>query len=320
MVLLTAVTRRANANLLAFTHSTIASLSTRGNETTAYFPSKLPFVTSHLPVSHGDCVERLLSAAHAHGITVHLGLELNYGFADATTYLSNHSARDLFSLAASHNLALMHELHELYGGRFARTLRGFYDSNEINDVEWNDWRESHFYTIWMQHYLRPTHSLPSQLGLQSSNAPYFCHSGVSPPGWGPGAVAAFYGKLIGDVGSAGLEHLWVQDCIGVSTGRLAAKSLGRWFDSPSEVVPFYRALGEMAAAVKPPRALWSDTEIFEEGSLDRNYSAAPAARVLKQLSTEAPFVRGAVSFAWQYLSPYMGKPGARDLYERYRRG
>ena len=137
--------------------STIASLATHGNETTAYFPSRLPFVTSHLRADK-DCIAQLLTAAQVHGLKVHLGLELNYGFADATTYLSDRSARELFSLAAMHNVALMHELHELYSGRFAHTLQGFYDSNEINDVEWSAWRESRFYSIWMQDYLRPTHS------------------------------------------------------------------------------------------------------------------------------------------------------------------
>ena len=302
--------------MCASPRSTIASLATRGNETTAYFPSQLPFVTAHVSGSKGDCIAQLLAAAQAHGFTVHLGLELNYGFADAKTYTSNHSAHELFSTAANHNVALMHELHELYSGRFADTLRGFYDSNEINDVEWTVWRESHFYGRWIQDYLRPTHSEPSQFGLQSSNAPYFCHSGASPLEWGPSAVSAFYRKLIADVG-AGLEHLWFQDCVGVSTGRLAAKSPGRWFKSPAEVVPFYESLHKMFASLKPARELWSDTEIFEEGSLDRNYSAAAAERVFEQLAVESPYVGGAVSFAWQYLSPYMGKAGAAKLYDRY---
>ena len=129
-------------------------------------------------------------------------------------------------------------------------------------------------------------------------------------------VSAFYRKLITDVG-AGLEHWWFQDCIGVSTGRLFAKSPGTWFKSPAEVVPFYESLNKMFASLKPTRALWSDTEIFEEGALDRNYSAVAAERVFEQLSVESPYVGGAVSFAWQYLSPYMGKTGAAKLYDRY---
>ena len=234
------------AHLGMSTIVTIASISTRGNGTTAYFPSRLPFVTNVL--AGGDCVKRLLTAAQQHGLTVHLGLELNYDFDLAETYATNASAVGLFSVAASHNAALTNELHERYASKFPKTLVGVYDSNEINDVEWSKWREARFYGLWVQHYLRPTHTLPSQFGLQSSNAPYFCHSGTV-ASWNPASVATFYRQLLQDV--PGLQRLWVQDCIGVSTGRLSARSPGTWFASPTEVAPFYSALSKMAASLQP---------------------------------------------------------------------
>ena len=68
-------------------------------------------------------------------------------------------------------------------------------------------------------------------------------------------------------------------------------------------------LALMMKSLDPPRILWSDTEIFSNEIVaghEVNYSSAPTARVLEQLNGEAPYVSGAASFAWQYLSPSLG--------------
>ena len=237
---------KAMAALKMDTVVTIASVATdKTGATLAYYPSALPFVSSWLP-GRGDCVGSLLEAAHAHGgFTVHLGLELNYGF---NSEFANASAAELFyRTAASHNAQVLAELHQRCthqsphspphpthprraqpalhqhaavprpcshaggllrtdGSRYAGTFVGVYDSNEINDVEMSVWATAAYYTIWVQHYLRPTHSAAAKLRLPSSNAPYFCHSG-NIPGWGPAAVARFYKRLLTDVGP-GLRRLW----------------------------------------------------------------------------------------------------------------
>ena len=65
----------------------------------------------------------------------------------------------------------------------------------------------------------------------------------------------------------------------------------------------------------------SDTEIFSNeifNGHEVNYSAAPTARILEQLNGEASHVGGAVSFAWQYLSPTLGlSKGATRLHSEY---
>ena len=102
---------KAMAALKMDTVVTIASVATdKTSATLAYYPSALPFVSSWLP-GRGDCVGSLLEAAHAHGgFTVHLGLELNYGF---NSEFANASAAELFyRTAASHNAQVLAELHQ----------------------------------------------------------------------------------------------------------------------------------------------------------------------------------------------------------------
>eukprot|EP01045_Picozoa_sp_COSAG04_P042461 COSAG04_NODE_13424_length_606_cov_11.201183_2_plen_136_part_01 len=98
-----------------------------------------------------------------------------------------------------------------------------YDSNEINDVEMSVWATAAFYTPWLEHYLRPTHSAAAKYELPSSNAPYFCHAGNKIPGWGPAAVARFYKRLLTDVGP-GLRRLWGKRSCACSLHGFLAKS------------------------------------------------------------------------------------------------
>ena len=298
----------AMAALRMDTIVTISSVDTEpaGNRSTAFYPSMLPFVTEWLE-GKADCIGNLLHAAQARGgFHVHLGLELNRGFDEAFWHGSSNVT--FFREAASHNMQIMGELQQLYGQRYAGTLVGVYDSNEINDVEMNYWATKVYYLPWVRHYLRPTHMHAVTLNLTSSNAPYFCHSGPNPAGWGPAAVAAFYRKMLDDI-RPGMQRLWVQDCVGVSTGELYANLSGDWFRHPRDVLPFYAALAATMRGLDPPRLLWSDTEIFSNEIIaghEVNYSAAPVERVLQQLNGEAAYVGGAVSFSWQYLSPSLG--------------
>jgi hypothetical protein len=245
----------AMAALRMDTIVTISSVSTEANKSTAFYPSALPFVSTWLE-GKADCVGKMLEAAHKRrSFQVHLGLELNYAF-DRTWWRGSGNV-SFFQLAAAHNIQIMEELQQLYRKKYAGTLVGVYDSNEINDVEMNYWEERVYYRPWIENYLRPTHSHATTLNLTSSNAPYFCHSGSNPAGWGPAAVAAFYRKMLDDI-KPRMQRLWVQDCLGVSTGELYGNRSGNWFDHPAEVLPFYSALAAMTKSLEPPRSLWSD--------------------------------------------------------------
>jgi hypothetical protein len=250
-------------------------------ETDALYPTAAGGLTE-IP---GEPIEKLLTAADATGMDVHLGLVLtndwwnntDAGFLDDLTALSEDVATELWAQYGEHP-----------------SLVGFYLPQEIDNMTWVD-EDARGRLV--DHYLAPLSEHVKSLdpGLIVSSAPFFNTAYQSATDYG-----AWWSATLGE--TPALDLLVPQDGIGAEHATL------------SDVGDYFAALG--AACAGNDRAMWTDLEVYAlEGD-----GAVPAdiERIADQLAYEIPLVDGSVCWELGYLSPSRG-PASLDLYLDYGR-
>lgn len=235
-----------------------------------------------------DSIERILAAADAHGMDVHLGVHLDPGQFSGTFNLTANTSR---------GIATMHELHTRYGGH--DSLAGWYMPQEFSD-----------YTVFHEPALRDNlvtytrdltveaHSLSGKTMMIS---PYF---GQNPNGT---AYAAWWDTT--GLPATGVDIFNLQD--GVGTHRTTIAESRGVFEAMAPVMAEHGV------------AFWANNESFNQTHgwpVDgQPFAAVPTSIITfrQQLESTSPLVAKSVTFEFSnYFSP-QGSAAAAALYGDY---
>lgn len=250
--------------------------------------------TSFCPDDAPCLVDKVLDHADRFGLGVLVGLAHRSDFwdrikapaEDRRAYLAG--LRDA-SLATAAGLAPVVGRHP--------SFRGWYLSEEIDDVSWNDPAERR---ILVEHLAE----LSFRLRAETADAFRIGVSGFSNAALAPDGLTALWTDILG---ASAIDVLLFQDGIGVGKLTLA------------ELDPYLAAVSEATHSAN--RTLWVVVETFERtDNGDDTFTARPASlgRIEAQLAVAAIHADTLIAFSVpEYMTP-LGGPAATALFRRYR--
>ena len=291
--------------------SAIAGGCTLGTYT-AFYATKLTPANCYLPsAGSGGTLEKLLDAAAAHNVSVHITPAMPhtpFAWPPSQETQPNKTVATYFAQLTDLQYRAFADIRAAYP-QHRDTIRGVYTALE----QWNgpSWMSPHvadpLATEYFQALATRVKALDATLAVWAS--PYYVGNQTLHT---TAASAADYGAY--------WQRLWSLapsfDWIGLQDAR------GWQGNSDKEVAQALAALATAAATEK--RELWSNIELFEGWPLPCEYPTkcgrhpAPMARIAKQLASEAPLV-GGKHIAWEWtscLSPYTNADTAQ-LYKDY---
>tara|TARA_R100000027_G_scaffold67028_1_gene64267 strand:- start:172 stop:1644 length:1473 start_codon:yes stop_codon:yes gene_type:complete len=243
----------------------------------AYFEPAPEQYTEFYPV-----LNRLFEAAEGQPINIVLGLSHD------PLYWKNietrNDVRDVyFRVRSSHNLRIQESLLELFED--IPNWTGYYLSEEIDDINWREPAEEE---VFHQYLLRSSRIIEDRDENRSVSISSFFRKRTAP--------STYSGNLRDLMNSTTIDHLWIQDGIGVE------------MLSASLIEPYYRALATQFST--PPPSIGVVVEIFEmTSSAGEPFAAqtALASRVENQLKN-ASLTRGPITLfsLFDYADPRQG--------------
>lgn len=250
-------------------------------------------LAENIVVEFGNALERMLIACKRNDMGVYVGL--NY---DTRYWFKMDLNRQIMLRQAEMGNAVMSKVMSLYGDQYAETIKGWYWSWEIDNVN-----------------LVETEVRPNQTLLGDMMAINVDHRNSHVELNRPILMSPFMNPQGGGMSSAEYRQMWVelfhkvdmrsgdvmtpQDCMG--TGYLNTQTAMLWLSDL-----------KMATATKPGMEFWVNTEIFTPA-----FQPAPVSELIKRLQFDSKLGSRLVCFAYShYYSPLLD-PAFQSFHDQY---
>lgn len=262
--------------------------------------SLLPLEKSELGMSEdialewGTTLQAMLVACKRNGVGVYVGLNF-----DKRHWFKAALNRATLLHQAQMGNALMDKVIDLYGSAYSETIKGWYWSWEVDNVNFVNKTNQTLLADMLAINVNHRNSDPKL------NKPIMLSPFMNPRGGGLGSLAYknMWIDVFGGVDLRPGDVMAPQDCMG--TGYLTLQTAGRWLGDLS-----------MATATKPGVEFWVNTEIFS--SVGGTFQTAKVTDVVDRLRSDSKFASRLACFSYShYFSSYVNA-GFEQYHQQYK--